>query len=106
MSVPFLLFDCMLFCLVLSFVMALMAPQVVGCVVRSCDTTAYPPKLSLALDVAGKTEQMGDATAQEVRADLHESLNIGGFFHNLLCFFFALGRSDNKETNVPRDRFV
>lgn len=42
--------------------------------VRSCDTTAYPPKLSLALDVAGKTEQMGDATAQEVRVDLHESL--------------------------------
>ena len=47
-------------------VVFVMARQVVGCVVRSCDTSAYPPKLSLALDVAGKTEQMGDATALEV----------------------------------------
>lgn len=35
--------------------------KVVGCVVRNCDVTVYPPNLSLGLDVAGKTEEMGKA---------------------------------------------
>ncbi|CAM9504306.1 unnamed protein product, partial [Ectocarpus fasciculatus] len=44
---------------------AFTAGQVVGCVVRSCDVTTYPPKLSLSLDVAGKTEEMGGTGAAE-----------------------------------------
>lgn len=34
--------------------------------VRSCDVTSFPPKLFLSLDVAGKTEQMDGANADEV----------------------------------------
>ncbi|CAM9211625.1 unnamed protein product, partial [Ectocarpus sp. 12 AP-2014] len=44
---------------------AFVVGQVVGCVVRSCDVTTYPPKLSLSLDVAGKTEEMGGTGAAE-----------------------------------------
>lgn len=61
-----------------------MTSQVVGCVVRSCDTNAYPPKLSLALDVAGKTEQMGDATAQEVSVD-SQQLDYWGVLSLFFC---------------------
>lgn len=39
--------------------------QVVGCVVRSCDVTTYPPKLALSLDVAGKTKEMGGTVAAD-----------------------------------------
>ena len=39
--------------------------QVVGCVIQSCDASTYPPKLSLSLDVAGKTEQIDGAAAAE-----------------------------------------
>lgn len=44
--------------------MCVVREKVVGCVVRSCDATTFPPKLSLSLDVAGKTEKIDGATAQ------------------------------------------
>ena len=40
--------------------------KVVGCVVRTCDVSKYPPKLSLSLDVAGKTEQIDGAMSDQV----------------------------------------
>lgn len=40
--------------------------------VRSCDVTTYPPKLSLSLDVAGETEEMGGTAAAAAAAAAEE----------------------------------
>lgn len=42
-----------------------MCPQVVGCIVDSCDSSKKPPMLRLMLDVAGKTEEIGKAADEE-----------------------------------------
>eukprot|EP00903_Cladosiphon_okamuranus_P010099 g9564.t2 len=48
---------------------AFTAGQVVGCVIRLCDVSSYPPKITLSLDVAGKTEQIDGAAAADQSDD-------------------------------------
>lgn len=47
------------------------ALQVVGCVVRSCDLSTYPPKLLLSLDVAGGADRSGEGDDKQVGTPTH-----------------------------------